>query len=392
MTSEGADSPAAEARGVRFSALRRNKAPVLMYILETGNLYGTERMALATMSSLDGYSRRIVFANRPDIHGKGSVLEAALKAGFEAVEYQGRQALAKILLPYFLRNRRIDIIGTGVGGAFVCHALALLTFVRLRQVVVAHGGVEDSIVYGTKHRLRRIGVRTIAVSDFVRDELVRWGVRPDTVSVVENFLSEEQRRECRERPPYDIARPDARPLCAERVKVLVMSRAHPIKRLDLIVEAVERFGLKNFDFDIYGAGESLEALKARSARFSNIRFHGFAPNAKEHLAEADLLLHTCPVEPFGLVVLEAAVSKVVAIVPHSGGAGSLVDDGHTGLCFRADQADDLERVLQAVRSMAGATLQQLVDQGKVAVERRFTPEVGTRRYREALDAPVRVRR
>ncbi len=347
-------------------------------------------MALATMSGLGEYSRRIVLANRPDAAENGSVLDAARDAGFEAVEFQGRKALAKILLPYFIHNRRIDIIGTGVGGAFVCHVLALLTFVRLRQVVVAHGGVEDSIVYGTKHRLGRIGVRTIAVSHFVRNELVRWGVRPNAVSVVENFLSEEQQRECRERPPYDVVLPHARPLDATRVKVLVLSRAHPIKRLDLIVEAVERFGLENFDFDIYGAGEALETLKSRSSPFSNIRFHGFATNAKKHLAEADLLLHTCPVEPFGLIVLEASVSKVVTVVPHSGGAGSLVDDGHTGLRFHADRADDLERVLQVARSMPGRKLQQLVDQSKLAMERRCTPEVGCRRYREALDTPVRA--
>ena len=40
------------------------------------------------------------------------------------------------------------------------------------------------------------------------------------------------------------------------------------------------------------------------------------------IADADLLVHLCPVEPFGLAILEAMAAAVPVLVPNSGGAVS----------------------------------------------------------------------
>jgi glycosyltransferase involved in cell wall biosynthesis len=356
----------------------------MLYLLHSGNLYGTERMALATLLGLTEYERRVVFAPRP--YGEGSVVEAAREAGLEAVTVESRWDLVKRLVPWFLRYRSIDVIGTGVAQSFVCYFLAKLFFVRLRQLQVTHGGTSDLHAYGRKRLLNRIPIGVVAVSDFVRDRLIEHGVRADAVHVVNNFLIDGQRPATLERGSYAGDGARARAVDPSRVKVAVVSRVDAIKRIDLLVEAVESGTLADFDFDVYGTGTDIDTLRARAASHANVRFHGFVADAQDRMAEADFLLHLCPEEPFGLVVLEAFRAGLVVVVPDAGGAGSLVDDRVNGLRFRAGDASDLRRVLLAARALPGPVLQRLADAGREALEQRYCQREGVRGYRSALQA------
>ncbi len=361
---------------------RRGTEPVLLYILHSGNLYGTERMALATLEGMRHYHRRVVVAPPPG--SVGSVREAAMAAGHDSITFESRAGLLRALLPWFLRHRSIDVIGTGVVHSALCHALGRMCRVRVRQLHVAHGGTPAS--FDRKKELNRLPVTVVAVSDFVRSQLVERGVRPSAITVIENFLSADQVRQGVRRAPYDPGRPGARPIDPQRVRVAVVSRIDAIKKIDLLVQAVERDGLPRFHFDVFGTGTELEQLRARSAPLANIRFHGFVPDVKDRLAQADLLLHLCPDEPFGLAVLEAFLAEVVAIVPDAGGAGSLVEDSTTGLKFTADDIDDLCRVLRSAVDRGGAGLQRLADAAVAALEGRFGQATGVDRYRAALES------
>jgi len=104
------------------------------------------------------------------------------------------------------------------------------------------------------------------------------------------------------------------------------------------------------------------------------------------MAEADFLLHLCPEEPFGLVVLEAFRAGLVVVVPDAGGAGGLVEHGVNGLRFRAGDAADLCRVLLAARQLPAASMQRLADAGRAALEQRYCQREGVRGYRSALQA------
>jgi glycosyltransferase involved in cell wall biosynthesis len=294
--------------------------------------------------------------------------------------------LLKILLPWFLRYRCIDIIGTGTGQSLICHALSRLLHVRLRQLQVIHGGTAEWHAYGRKHYLNHIPIRVIAVSEYVKRKLVEHGLRTEVISVIENFLSEAQRRQATPRAPYDPALDAARPIDRSKVQVAVVSRIDAIKRIDLLVDAVATHGLAEFDFHIYGTGEELATLSERAAAMPNVHFHGFVERVEDRLSQADFLLHLCPEEPFGLVVLEAFLTRLVVIVPNAGGAGGLVEDGMTGLRYQANDIDDLCRVLQAARALEGAQLQHMTARAKLELSGRFSEEEGLRRYREALSA------
>ena len=360
------------------------RGSALVYVLNSGNLYGTERMALATLAGMESYDRRVVFAPRPS--GSASVADAASAAGFDTVTFQTRPDFVRSLLPWLLRYRRVDMISTGVGQCYMAHSLAKLLFVRFRQLLVVHGGTEDWHAYGKKKALNHIPVGIVAVSGYVHDKLVAHGVRPGAISVIDNFLDDAERDAHPPRPPYDAAEHGARPVTRTAVRVAVVSRVDAIKRIDLLVETIERHGLAEFTFDVYGTGKDLEALSTRAAGLPNLHFHGFVPGVADQLAEADLLLHLCPVEPFGLVVLEAYRSRLLVLVPDQGGAGALVDDGSTGLQFRADDRDDLARALRGFLLLPDAARQNIVDAAAVALDESYSQQQGLRRYREALDS------
>jgi len=363
-------------------------APVVFYILHSGNLYGTERMALATLEGMDEYERRVVFS--PFSPGHASVRQAAVSAGFEAVRFDSRWGLVKALVPWFFRYGAIDVIATGVVHSVVCHALSRTFGVRLRQLHVAHGGTADS--FDRKHVLNRIPLVMVAVSEYVRQQLVQCGVHAEGITVIDNFLSSAQRGEYARRAAYDTAEGSARPLDRSRVKVAIVSRVDAIKKVDLLVEAAETFGLHEFQFDIFGTGDQFHQLRQRAESLPNLHFHGFVSDIKDRLAEADVLLHLCPQEPFGLVVLEAFLAGVVAIVADTGGVSTLVDDGVTGLKFKANDVADLYRVLQHARQMAPCELQALVDRATAQLDARYSEVEGVRRYRRALeDAGLRKR-
>lgn len=354
----------------------------MLYVLHSGNMYGTERMALATISGMDEYARRVVFA--PGSAQAGSVVAAALGAGFDCVSFHDRRSLFIALLPWFRRHRRVDLIGTGVTESYFGFLFAKLFGVDLRQLHVVHGGTEDWHAYGKKRKLNFIPVRLIAVSGFVRRKLVEFGVRPTAITVIDNFLTERQWRRSPRRVSYDSASPLARPIAPGRLKVAVVSRIEPLKRIHLLIDVVEQHGLMDVDFHVYGDGSELEALRARCAHLPNVHLHGYEAAVAERLTEADVFLHLCPVEPFGLAVLEAFAAKVVALVPDEGGAASLVEEGVTGWHFRSDDVADLAARLREIRAKGGVELQAVAEFAFDELKNRFSERRGLENYRASL--------
>lgn len=367
------------------SLLGRRTESALLYILQSGNLYGTERMALSTLQSLDEYRFRALFAPAPTGSSGGSVAEAAKSCGFESLLFETRWGLIKALIPWFIRFGQIDVIGNGVAQSFICKALSIFMRVRIRQLHIVHGGTEDHHAYGSKFHLNRLSVRLIAVSDFVKTRLVHHGVRENAIDVIDNFVADSQVVQAVRRAPYLRQSPGAD---GALVNVAVVSRIDPIKRIELLIEAVERDGLGQFQFDIFGTGIELERLRTRSARLPNVRFHGYVVDVEQRLARADFLLHLCPNEPFGLAILEAFIAGVLAVVPSAGGAGGIVEDGITGFKFEPDDVEDLIRTLYRAAASDAQQLQVLADEAAHRLESRFSQREGAVRYRESFSRLV----
>ena len=346
--------------------------PAFLYALHSGNLYGTERMALVTLDGLKDRFDPVVFAP------PGPALEEARRLGMGTVEFANARQFALRLLPHMLRHRRIAFAATGVMHSLVFLAWNLLLRCRNVHLHLVHGGTYERESYGRKKRLNGLPVTLVAVSDFVRERLIAHGARPEQIVVVENFLPERQIEAAPHRPPFTEG--------GVR-RVLIVSRVDPIKRVDLLLDALDRHPeLQGLEFRVMGTGWDLEKLRERAAAgHPQVHFEGFCPNVAEALAEADLLLHLCPVEPFGLAILEAMAAGLPVLVPDTGGAAGLVEPGISGFRFHADDPDALAAALSGLASTSAERLNAVAAAAGERLRNRYSDRACLDNYRQLLE-------
>ena len=348
--------------------------PRLVYILHSGQLFGTERMALATLQALGDPERSLLLAPPGPVHA------AARAAGLHSRPVEGPAALGLALARALWREPDAALVATGVAQSLLACALQRLLGGRGAHLHVVHGGTDERLSYGRKRLLAPLPVRLVAVSPFVRQRLLAHGVPAHRIAVVGNFLPQ---------PPARVRGA----FVADGVRrVVMLSRLDRIKRVGLLFDALDRTpGLGRLQFDIYGSGEEAQQLRERARHHANVTLHGFVPDAAEVLADADLLLHTCPEEPFGLVFLEAFAAGVPVLAPNSGGAGDIVRHGATGWNFSANDAVALGRQLMALADAPAATLEALVQGGRQALHREHDPQQQAQRYAQLAGVTGRVR-
>jgi glycosyltransferase involved in cell wall biosynthesis len=135
------------------------------------------------------------------------------------------------------------------------------------------------------------------------------------------------------------------------VKILYNSHLRPYKEPLLLLKAMDilknKFKL-NFALLIRGKGQ-LESELKRFAKEKNlmpnitfIPFVDFKDLPKIYKI-ADIFVHTCRVEGFGLVILEAMASGLPVVVPDEGGAKEVA--GCAGITFKAGDPENLANVL-----------------------------------------------
>ena len=274
----------------------------LLYSLHSGALYGTERMALATAQALGpGYSVVIIAPEGP-VHAE------ARRLGYQTIVFRSFFQYLRAIRPFYARNRRVLSINTRVVHSIAAALWERLYFRPSANLQVIHGGTEERLSYGRKKILRWFGAKQVAVSNYVKDRLIANGTDPRTVRVIENFLSDERIASAHIRPRF--TQPGVR-------RVLVVSRLDPIKRVDLIMDAIDADpSLAALEFQILGSGQDEQALRARAESYPNSHFMGFSNAAAWEMARADLFLHLCGEEPFGLAILEAMAAHLPILVPN----------------------------------------------------------------------------
>ena len=343
----------------------------LIYALHSGNLYGTERMALATACGLAAQFRPVIMAP------PGPALEETNRLGLQGVPFSGALQFAASLRRLLSRPKRVVFLATGVMHSSVYLALNQLYRRGTSHIHLVHGGAEERLSYGRKKKLNGRPVRFVAVSSYVRERLIANGVNAGQISVVENFLPDLQINTAPRRAPFQ--KPGIR-------RVIVISRLDAEKRVDVLLDALERHpDLREFEFHVYGSGWDAEALRQRAGSANlPVKFAGFSTQIASELAASDLLLHLCPTEPFGLAILEAMAARVPVLAPDAGGAGSLVTDEISGFHFHANDPDHLANRLQYVNGLAVSRLNQVICESQRSLRNRFSEQVGIGEYRRLI--------
>lgn len=316
-------------------------------------------MALATIAGMNSIYNPLLLAPPGPVHGE------AQRLGMTSRVFASVREFVSIVQRVLAAHETVAYVATGVMHSLTLLMWNLLYRRRVAHLHIVHGGAEESVSYGRKRWLNQAHVIFVAVSAFVKERLLAHGVREDRVVVIENFLPNTPLAPTPRREPFTQA---------GIKRILVVSRLDPIKRVDLLLDALDIApDLCSLSIRVLGSGWDAERLRERAARsHPNVTFVGFSDAAPRELAAADLLLHLCPVEPFGLAILEAMAAGTPVLAPDTGGAADLIDEGISGLHFRANDARDLAERLRGLCSLAPGTLNALVQGGEQALATRFS--------------------
>jgi glycosyltransferase involved in cell wall biosynthesis len=149
---------------------------------------------------------------------------------------------------------------------------------------------------------------TIAVSDIVKDRLVRWGVRPGKVTIIPNGVDTDElgfdaQARDRVRAQFGIS--------PETYVIGALGRLDPNKRVDLTMEAAAPMLGEKCKILVIGRGEDQPRLEAAASRLGvtdHVIWGGYQADTTAMLAAFDLYVAASLQETFGLSVLEALAS------------------------------------------------------------------------------------
>jgi glycosyltransferase involved in cell wall biosynthesis len=149
---------------------------------------------------------------------------------------------------------------------------------------------------------------TIAVSDVVKERLVRWGVSAKKITVIPNGLETAALA-------FDPAvREEARKqfgLGPDTYVIGALGRIDENKRVELTIEAAAPLLGERCKILVIGSGDHMPQVVAAAARLGvadHVIFGGFQPDTAAMMAAFDLYVAASVQETFGLAILEAMAS------------------------------------------------------------------------------------
>jgi glycosyltransferase involved in cell wall biosynthesis len=153
--------------------------------------------------------------------------------------------------------------------------------------------------------------------------------------------------------------------------VAALDRAHHFKRLDLVLDAMQRLP-SSVHLLVVGGGELLDDLRAGAGE--RVHFAGPQPHNRlpEFMRAGDLLaLPSDPPESFGLVQIEAMACGLPVVTSDLPGPASVVVAGETGLVARRGDAADLAEKLGALVALPAGERAQMGAAARELCERRY---------------------
>jgi len=255
-----------------------------------------------------------------------------------------------------VRRRRIDIVHAHDYKTDLL-TLVLSRFEPIVPLSTAHafvgsGATERYVYYPLDRRLLARYPRVIAVSNTVRDELVRAGVSADRITVILNGIDHCVFFRDRRREP-DVRRELG--FDGDDLVIGAVGRLDYEKRFDLLIEAFAdvRKTYPRAHLAIAGDGKHRPALAATIERFdlqSSCRLLGLQRDVGRLHHAFDLFVQSSIREGTPNAVLEAMALETPIIATDSGGTAELVKDEVHGLIVPMGRVDALrDAMLRALR-------------------------------------------
>lgn len=158
-----------------------------------------------------------------------------------------------------------------------------------------------------------------------------------------------------------------------RLICMTVSRAHPYKRIDFVIETARRcrrdHGLEDITFVHCGDGPDMDRLRMLVEEADlepTFILAGRRSDIRELLCSADVALHPAEGEAFSLSILEYMSAGLAVLVPNTPSVSQAIDHQRTGLIYPRDEPDQAAQMIaklrrdEALRKRLGAAAAQKV--------------------------------
>jgi glycosyltransferase involved in cell wall biosynthesis len=291
-------------------------------------------------------------------------------------------ARATASLVRIIRAYRPHIIHTHLSKAGLLGRSAAIFSTRAARIHTFHGTVfhgyfgtsKSSLIRRAEQFLGAHSDRILALSERQRDELLAYGIAPESrIQIVPLGLDLERFR------GGDRAAARAALGIPERtVAVVAVCRMVSVKRIDRLLRATAAALASAPGLHLYLVGDGAEraALERHAIDLGiadRVTFAGWSSETPRWYAASDIVALTSDSEGTPLSLIEAAAAGRAAVATDVGGVADVVVDGSTGLLVpRQDEtalADALARLANdpALRARLGATAPERA--GRYAAER-----------------------
>ena len=325
--------------------------------------------------------------------GEGSLLDLALARGIEPVvipEIVGQATLkprdwrALVALYRLMRRERPHIVHThaakpGVLGRLAARLAGVPVVVHTFHGHILHGyygPVMTWLLRWMEHLLARRTDRIVAVSEQVKQDLVRYGVAlPEKISVIplgfdlQPFLDSGEHRGAlyQELGLTNGAR-----------LIGIVGRIFPIKNHRLFLEAAARVAgeERSARFVVVGDGVLRPEMEARARELGiadRVTFTGWRRDLPHIYPDLDVLVVSSKNEGTPVSAIEAMASACPVVATRVGGLPDLIEDGETGHLVPPEDAPALAAAILRVLGEPEAA-RRMAEVARERVGRRFRAE------------------
>lgn len=222
---------------------------------------------------------------------------------------------------------------------------------------------------GKEGLLKNMPFKLIAVSDFVKRDLVKHGVPQHRITTVFNSIITEE-HVLTDGAAFDAAwqkRAQADEFRLVGIAMMNGDKGHRAS-IEAFARFLERNPARRATLTFVGDGKlrsSLEAFAKERGVADQVTFTGALDDVFPQIDRAHAFLHLSPQETFGMVLAEAHARGLPAISYAIGGIPEVVADGESGLLCALH---DVDRVTDAIEQLAESR-DQCVAMGRAGLDR-----------------------
>lgn len=157
--------------------------------------------------------------------------------------------------------------------------------------------------------------------------------------------------------------------------IISVGRFEKVKNQALLIRALSKLENTKTKLLLVGEGserKNLEALIQATNLSDRVTLIGFVKNPEKYISRAHLFVLPSLSEGFGIAAVEAMQQEIACLCSTVGGIPEFISHNETGWLFNPNNETELVDQLNTIIAMPYTEIQKVANQGKMAIEHRFT--------------------